>query len=356
MKALLLAGGTGSRLRPFTHTGAKQLLPIANRPVLFYALEALAAAGITETGVVVGAHEQEIRRAAGDGSAFGLNLTYLRQDQPLGLAHAVRVARDFLADDDFLLYLGDNYLPEGVTGFLRRARAQPAAARLLLTRVADPSAFGVAELDDTDGRVVNLEEKPEQPRSDLALVGVYAFTPAVHEAVRAISPSARGEWEITHAVQWMIDRGLTVRAETTAAPWRDTGSVDDMLEANRHVLDTLPGGIEGKVDAASTVRGRVLVAEGAVVRGSHITGPAVIGAGTVVTGSSIGPYTAVGEDCRIEDSAIAHSVLLPGARVAGAGRIEDSLIGRGATVVTGPRLSRSHRLVIGDHSKVHLTP
>ncbi|GHJ26760.1 glucose-1-phosphate thymidylyltransferase [Streptomyces hygroscopicus subsp. sporocinereus] len=361
VKALLLAGGTGSRLRPFTHTGAKQLLPIANRPVLFYALEALAAAGVTETGVVVGDHEREIRRAAGDGSAFGLRLTYLHQDRPLGLAHAVRIARDFLGDDDFLLYLGDTYLPEGVTGFLDRARAQPVDARLLLTRVADPTAFGVAEVDaGGDGTaagstVLRLEEKPEHPRSDLALVGVCAFTPAVHEAVRAIAPSARGELEITHAVQWMIDHGLTVRAETTAATWRDTGSVEDMLEANRHVLDTLAGGIEGKVDAGSTVRGRVLLAEGAVVRGSHITGPAIIGAGTVVTGSSIGPYTAVAEDCRIEDSAIAHSVLLRGVRIEGAPLIQDSLIGRGASVLATPRLSRSHRLVIGDHSEVHLT-
>ncbi|MEV3860386.1 glucose-1-phosphate thymidylyltransferase [Streptomyces sp. NPDC050095] len=355
MKALLLAGGTGSRLRPFTHTGAKQLLPIANRPVLFYALESLAAAGITEAGVVVGTHGPQIRRAAGDGSAFGLRLTYLEQERPLGLAHAVRVARDFLGDDDFLLYLGDTYLPEGVGGFLARARAEPAAARLLLTRVADPTAFGVAEVDG-GGRVLALEEKPDRPRSDLALVGVYAFTPAVHEAVRAITPSARGELEITHAVQWMIDRGLPVRAQTTAATWRDTGSVDDMLEANRHVLDSLVGAIDGKVDACSTVRGRVLVAEGAVVRGSRVTGPAIIGPGSVVTDSDIGPYTAVGADCRIEDSTIAHSVLLPGARVAGAPRIEDSLIGRGAVVAAAPRPTRAHRLVIGDHSKVHLIP
>ncbi|MFD8565375.1 glucose-1-phosphate thymidylyltransferase [Streptomyces sp. NPDC059639] len=356
MKALLLAGGTGSRLRPFTHTGAKQLLPIANRPVLFYALDALAAAGVTETGIVVGDHGPEIRRAAGDGSAFGLRLTYLRQERPLGLAHAVLVARDFLGEDDFLLYLGDNYLPDGVHGFLDRARTAPAAARLLLTRVADPTAFGVAQLDPEDGdRVLGLEEKPERPRSDLALVGVYAFTPAVHDAVRAVTPSARGELELTHAVQWMIDQGLPVRAETTTAPWRDTGNVDDMLEANRHVLDTLVGRIEGKVDACSTVRGPVSIAEGAVVRDSRITGPVIIGAGAVVTGSHIGPYTAVAEGCRVEDSAIAHSVLLPGARVAGAARIEDSLIGRGAVVAPAPALSRAHRLVIGDHSKVHLT-
>ncbi|MGW6907298.1 glucose-1-phosphate thymidylyltransferase [Streptomyces sp. NPDC054940] len=354
MKALLLAGGTGSRLRPFTHTGAKQLLPIANKPVLFYALEALAAAGITDVCIVVGTYEEDLRRAAGDGSAFGLQVTYLRQSRPLGLAHAVLVARDFLGDDDFLLYLGDNYLQQGVTGFLRRARVDRAAARLLVTPVPDPTAFGVAEVDES-GTVLQLEEKPERPRSDLALVGVYAFTAAVHEAVRAIRPSARGELEITHAVQWLIDRGAPVRAEITTAPWRDTGSVDDMLEANRHVLDELVGRVDGKIDAHSVLRGRVCVAEGAVVKGSRITGPAVIGAGAVVTNSSIGPYTAVAEGCRIEDSAIAHSVLLPGARVEGAARIEDSLIGRGAVVAAAPRLSQAHRLVIGDHSKVHLT-
>ena len=355
MKALVLAGGTGSRLRPFTHTSAKQLLPIANRPVLFYALEALAAAGITATGIVVGDHGPEIRRAAGDGSSFGMRLRYLRQDRPLGLAHAVRISRDFLEDDDFVLYLGDNYLPDGVSGFLDRARTQPAAARLLLTPVSDPTAFGVAEIG-ADGAVLGLEEKSERPRSDLALVGVYAFTPAVHEAVRAITPSARGELEITHAVQWMLDRGMRVLSETTTASWRDTGSVDDMLEANRHVLDRLPGGIEGKVDDRSTVRGRVSVAEGAVVRGSLLTGPVVIGPGAVITDSSIGPYAAIGEGCRIADSAIAHSVLLSGARVADTPRLEDSLIGRDAVVAAAPRLGRAHRLVVGDHSRVHLTP
>ncbi|MET9831425.1 glucose-1-phosphate thymidylyltransferase [Streptomyces sp. NPDC006385] len=353
MKALVLAGGTGSRLRPFTHTGAKQLLPIANKPVLFYALESLAAAGIHEVGIVVGAHARDIRELTGDGAEFGLRITYLYQPRPLGLAHAVLIARDFLGDEDFLLYLGDNYLQQGVTDFTRRAAAAPAAARLLLTPVADPSAFGVAEVDP-EGNVLRLEEKPDSPRSILALIGVYAFSPAVHEAVRAIAPSARGELEITHAVQWMIDHGLRVRADTTTRLWRDTGSVEDLLEVNRHVLDGLEGGVEGKVDPRSTLVGRVRVAEGAVVRASRVVGPVVIGAGAVVSNSSVGPYTSIGEDCRVEDSAIEYSVLLPGAQVEGASRIEGSLIGRGAVVRPAPRLPQAHRLVIGDHSKVYL--
>ncbi|GGW63258.1 glucose-1-phosphate thymidylyltransferase [Streptomyces lucensis JCM 4490] len=354
MKALVLAGGTGSRLRPFTHTGAKQLLPLANRPVVHYALQAIADAGIEEVGMVVGAHGDAIRHAVGDGSAFGLRIAYLRQPEPRGLAHAVLIARDFLKDDDFLLYLGDNYLEDGVRAFVRRAAADGDAARLLVTPVPDPTAFGVAEVGG-DGLVRRLEEKPERPRSDLALVGVYAFTPAVHEAVRAIGPSGRGELEITHAVQWMIDRGLAVRAETTTRPWRDTGSVDDLLEANRHVLDRTQGQVDGKVDPHSVLVGRVRIAEGAVVTGSRIVGPVVVGAGAVISNSSVGPYTAIAEDCRIEDSAIEFSVLLRGASVEGAPRIERSLIGREAVVAAAPRPPQAHRLVIGDHSKVQLT-
>jgi glucose-1-phosphate thymidylyltransferase len=354
LKALVLAGGTGSRLRPFTHSGAKQLLPIANKPVLFYGLEAMASAGIQDIGIVVSGRGTEIRQAVGDGSAFGLRVTYLQQEQPLGLAHGVLISREFLGDDDFLLYLADTYLQGGVAGFTERAAADHAAARLLLTPVADPSAFGVAELDER-GDVLRLEEKPARPRSDLALIGVYAFTPVVHQAVRSIRPSARGELEITHALQWMIGQGMRVGAETTTRPWRDTGSVDDVLEANRQVLDAMEGRVDGKVDQHSTLVGRVSVAEGAVVRGSRIVGPAVIGAGAVISNSSIGPYTSIGEDCRVEDSAIQSSVLLRGAAVEGATRLEASLIGRGAVVAPAPRLPQAHRLVIGDHSKVLLT-
>ncbi|MET9348475.1 glucose-1-phosphate thymidylyltransferase [Streptomyces termitum] len=354
MKALVLAGGTGSRLRPFTHSGTKQLLPIANKPVLFYALESLAAAGVRELGLVVGPYGDDIRRAAGDGRSFGLDITYLRQDRPRGLAHAVAVARGFLADDDFLLHLGDNFLDGGVAAFAARAAAAPAAARLLVTAVPDPAAFGVAEVDP-DGRVRRVEEKPDRPRSDLALIGVYAFGPAVHEAVAAIRPSPRGELELTHAVQWLVDHGHDVRADTTTSVWHDTGSVDDMLEANRHVLDGLAGRLDGKVDHDSAVVGRVLLGEGAVVRGSRVTGPVVIGPGTVISDAVIGPYTAIGANCRIHDSSIEGSVLLDGADVDRAGRIERSFIGRDA-VVAAPRHPYAHRLVLGDHSKVHLHP
>ncbi len=353
MKALVLAGGTGSRLRPFTHTRAKQLLPLANRPVLHYALQAIAEAGIEDVGVVVGEHGDAVRRAVGDGSAFGLRLVHLHQHASLGLAHAVMLARDFLADDDFLLYLGDNYLEGGVAGFVRRAATGRDAARLLLTPVPDPTAFGVAEIDDA-GLVRRLEEKPEHPRSDLAMVGVYAFTPAVHDAVRAIRPSGRGELEITHAVQWMIEQGLGVRAETTTRPWRDTGSVDDLLEANRHVLDRMTGSVDGKVDPDSVLVGRVRIAEGAVVTGSRIVGPVVVGPGAVISNSTVGPYTSVAEDCRIEDSAVGFSVLLRGACLEGACRVERSLIGSEAVVAAAPRPHGAHRLVIGDHSKVRL--
>ncbi|MFF6787871.1 glucose-1-phosphate thymidylyltransferase [Streptomyces filamentosus] len=354
MKALVLAGGTGSRLRPFTHTGTKQLLPIANKPVLFYVLESLAAAGVREAGIVVGSYADDIRLAAGDGSAFGLDLTYIRQDSPLGLAHAVSVARGFLADDDFLLHLGDNYLDGGVTDFAARAAAEPAAARLLVTAVPDPAAFGVVEADPA-GRVHRVEEKPDRPRSDLALIGVYAFGPVVHEAVAAIRPSARGELELTHAIQWLVDHGHDVRADVTTSVWRDTGSVDDMLEANRHVLDRLDGRLDGKIDPDSAVVGRVHLHEGAVVRGSRITGPVVIGPGTVISDAVIGPYTSIGANCRVHDSSIEGSVLLDGADVDRAGRIERSFIGRDA-VVTVPRHPYAHRLVLGDHSKVHLHP
>ncbi|MER6118064.1 glucose-1-phosphate thymidylyltransferase [Streptomyces sp. NPDC001743] len=355
MKALVLAGGTGSRLRPFTHSGTKQLLPIANKPVLFYGLESIAAAGITEVGLVVGDYADDIRRAVGAGGcAFGLDITYISQSRPLGLAHAVSLARDFLGDDDFLVYLGDNYLEDGVRDFVAHATLHPAAARLLVTSVPDPSAFGVAEVEDT-GRVTRVEEKPACPRSDLALIGVYAFSPALHEAVRAIRPSARGELEITHAIQWLIADGQDVRAETTSSVWRDTGSVDDMLEVNRHVLDGLSGRLDGKVDPDSVVVGRVVLGEGAVVRGSRIIGPVLIGPGSVISNAFIGPYTSIGAACRVHDSSIETSVLLDRAAVECAGRIERSFIGRDA-VVSAPRFPYAHRLVLGDHSKVQLHP
>jgi glucose-1-phosphate thymidylyltransferase len=281
MKALVLAGGSGSRLRPITHTSAKQLLPVANKPVLFYGLEAIKEAGISDVGIVVGDTAAAIQAAVGDGRAFGLDVTYIRQDAPRGLAHAVLIAGDYLGDEDFVMYLGDNFIVGGISPLVDEFRSGRPDAQIMLTAVPDPSQFGVAELDDA-GEVVGLEEKPLRPKSDLALVGVYIFTPGVHQAVRHLAPSGRGELEITEALQWLIDNGHKVRSTTISGYWKDTGNVADMLEVNRMVLEGVDALRQGVVDDASELIGRVVVEGGARVSRSRIVGPAIIGAGTRV--------------------------------------------------------------------------
>ncbi|WP_030948322.1 glucose-1-phosphate thymidylyltransferase [Streptomyces sp. NRRL S-646] len=354
MKALVLSGGSGTRLRPITHTSAKQLVPVANKPVLFYGLEAIADAGITDVGIIVGDTAEEIREAVGDGSKLGIHVTYIPQEKPLGLAHAVLIARDFLGEDDFVMYLGDNFIVGGITGLVDEFRTEHPDARILLTQVPNPTSFGVAELDES-GRVKGLEEKPKQPKSDLALVGVYLFTPAIHEAVRSIEPSWRGELEITHAIQWLIDQRKDVRSTTISGYWKDTGNVTDMLEVNRSVLETLEPHIEGTVDESSEIIGRVRIDAGAEVRGSRIVGPAIIGPGTVISDSYIGPFTSVSEDCRIDDSEVEYSIVLRDSSITGVRRIETSLIGRNVQVTPAPRNPAAHRLVLGDHSKVQIS-
>ncbi|MFJ2901603.1 MULTISPECIES: glucose-1-phosphate thymidylyltransferase [unclassified Streptomyces] len=355
MKALVLSGGAGTRLRPITHTSAKQLVPVANKAVLFYGLESIAAAGITEVGVVVGDTAAEIEEAVGDGSKFGLAVTYLPQERPLGLAHAVLIAREWLGDDDFVMYLGDNFIVGGISALVDEFRAHRPDAQILLTQVADPRAFGVAELD-ASGQVVGLEEKPEHPKSDLALVGVYLFTPLIHEAVRAIRPSWRGELEITHALQYLIDVRADVRCTVIEGYWKDTGNVVDMLEVNRTVLESLEPRLDGEVDEASQTIGRVVVEEGARVVNSRVVGPVVIGTGTVVEDSYIGPFTSVAENCRIVDSELEFSIVLRDSSILGVGRIENSLIGRHVEVTPAPGVPNAHRLVLGDHSKVQIHP
>ena len=350
----MLSGGAGTRLRPITHTSAKQLVPVANKPVLFYGLEAIAEAGISEVGIIVGDTAEEIREAVGDGSQFGIKVTYIPQEAPLGLAHAVLIAKDFLADDDFVMYLGDNFIVGGITGLVEEFRTERPDAQILLTRVPNPTSFGVAELDG-DGRVVGLEEKPKEPKSDLALVGVYLFTPAIHEAVRSIKPSWRGELEITHAIQWLIDDKRDVRSTTISGYWKDTGNVTDMLEVNRSVLETVEPVTEGTVSDDSEIIGRVRIEAGARVSGSRIVGPVIVGAGTVVENAYIGPFTSVSEDCRIEDSEIEYSIVLRGSSVTGVRRVEASLIGRDVEVTPAPRNPSAHRLVLGDHSKVQIS-
>ncbi|MFJ6011509.1 glucose-1-phosphate thymidylyltransferase [Streptomyces sp. NPDC092952] len=355
MKALVLSGGAGTRLRPITHTSAKQLVPVANKPVLFYGLEAIAEAGITEVGIIVGDTAPEIREAVGDGSALGIEVTYIPQEEPLGLAHAVLIARDFLGDDDFVMYLGDNFIVGGITGLVEEFCSDRPDAQILLTQVPNPTSFGVAELDAA-GRVVALEEKPKEPKSDLALVGVYLFTPVIHEAVRAIEPSWRGELEITHAIQWLIDQKRDVRSTTIHGYWKDTGNVTDMLEVNRTVLETVePTHEHAEVDADSEIIGRVRIEPGARVSGSRIVGPAIIGAGSVISGAYVGPFTSVSENVRIEDSEIEYSIVLRGASIVGVRRVEASLIGHDVEVTPAPRSPSAHRLVLGDHSKVQIS-
>ncbi|SFJ93455.1 glucose-1-phosphate thymidylyltransferase [Streptosporangium canum] len=354
MKALVLAGGSGTRLRPITHTSAKQLVPVANKPVLFYGLEAIAAAGIREIGIVVGDTQAEIEAAVGDGSALGLQVTYIRQQAPLGLAHAVLIARDYLGDDDFVMYLGDNFILGGINGIVDRFVHDRPSAQIMLTRVGDPRQFGVAELD-AGGRVVGLEEKPADPKSDLALVGVYLFTPAIHEAVAELKPSWRGELEITDAIQWLIQEGHEVESTVISGYWKDTGNVTDMLEVNRLVLESLDGRVDGRVDGASELIGRVVVEPGAVVERSRIVGPAIIGAGARVLDSYVGPFTSIAADCLVSGSEIEYSIVLPRSSISGVSRIEASLIGHDVEVTPAPNTPRAHRLVLGDHSKVQIS-
>ena len=354
MKALILAGGSGSRLRPITHTFAKQLVPVANKPILFYGLEAVRDAGITDAGIVVGDTAPAIQEAVGDGDALGLKVTYIHQEAPLGLAHAVLVAREFLGDNDFVMYLGDNFIVGGITSQVEEFRRGRPDAQIMLTKVPDPRQFGVAELDG-NGEVAGLEEKPRQPKSDLALVGVYIFTPAVHEAVRELKPSRRGELEITEAIQWLIDNGRRVRSSTISGYWKDTGNVADMLEVNRQVLESLEPRISGAVGAGTELIGRVVIEAGAQVSGSQIVGPVIIGAGARVSSSYVGPFTSVAQEVVITDSEIEYSIVLRGASIQGVRRIEASLIGHEVVVTSAPPVRKAHRLILGDHSKVQIS-
>lgn len=354
MKALVLAGGTGKRLRPLTYTSAKQLIPVANKPVLFYGLEAIRDAGITDVGLVVGDTADAIQSAVGDGSAFGLGATYISQEAPRGLAHAVLVSREFLGDDDFVMYLGDNFIVGGITALVQQFRETRPDAQVMLARVPDPRQFGVAELD-SDGQLIGLEEKPEQPKSDLALAGVYIFTSAIHEAVGHLKPSWRGELEITEAIQWLIDAGNPVHSTVIFGYWKDTGNVADMLEVNRLVLESTVPARRGVVDDASELIGRVAIEDRAQVTRSRIVGPVIIGAGSTVIDSYIGPFTSVAEGCAIVNSEIEYSIVLDGASIEGVRRIEASLIGREVEVTPAPGVPRAHRLVLGDHSKVQIS-
>jgi glucose-1-phosphate thymidylyltransferase len=352
MKGLILSGGKGTRLRPITHTSAKQLVPVANKPVLFYGIEAMAEAGIEEIGIIIAPETgDEIVAAVGDGSRFGVRIEFIVQDEPLGLAHAVLTAEPFLGGDPFVMYLGDNLLQGGISDLVAAFREHDPDALILLTPVPDPQNYGVAETD-RDGKVARLVEKPAEPKSDLALVGVYMFTAVIHEAARAIEPSGRGELEITDAIQWLLDSGRRVEPHIVRGWWKDTGRLDDMLEANRLILDTLLPDVQGEL-VDSQVEGRVVIHEGARLERSTVRGPAIIGRGAVLRDAYIGPYTAVGDGCVIEHSEIEHSILLENSSVRHlGGRMESSLLGKNVAVARGDRQPRAYRFMVGDNSEI----
>ena len=351
LKGLILSGGAGTRLRPITHTSAKQLVPVANKPVLFYGIEALVAAGIAEIGIVIAPETgDEIRAAAGDGSRFGASLSYIPQSAPLGLAHAVLTAEEFLQDAPFVMYLGDNLLRDGITDLVQAFRSSGPDALILLTPVSDPEHYGVAELDGD--RVVRLVEKPVDPPSDMALVGVYMFASSIFEAARSIEPSGRGELEITDAIQWLIDGGRRVEPHKVSGWWKDTGQLDDMLEANRLVLEDVARRIDGEL-VDSRVEGRVVVEPDARLERSVVRGPAIIGARARVTDAYVGPYTSIDEDVTVERAEVEHSILLAGSSVSDLGsRMEASLLGRNVRLSRGDGLPKTLRMIVGDNAEI----
>jgi glucose-1-phosphate thymidylyltransferase len=354
LKGLILSGGAGTRLRPITHTSAKQLVPVANKPVLFYGIEALVDAGVKEIGIIIAPETgEEIKAAAGDGSAFGADITYILQDKPAGLAHAVLTAEEFIGAAPFVMYLGDNLLRDGLRGLVSTFVEEGPDALILLTPVDDPSSYGVAELDGE--RIVRLVEKPEDPPSNLALVGVYLFGSSIFDAARKLEPSWRGELEITEAIQGLIDDGHQVSSEVVRGWWKDTGQLADMLEANRLVLEELESNVEGEVDEGSRVEGRVVLEPGASLVRSTVRGPAVIGAGARIEDAYIGPYTSVGADVCVRRSEVEHSIVLAGSLVEDLGtRMEASLLGRNVKLSRSDGMPKTIRMLVGDNSEIEI--
>jgi glucose-1-phosphate thymidylyltransferase len=353
LKGLILSGGAGTRLRPITHTSAKQLVPVANKPVLFYGIEALVEAGVSEIGIVIAPETgSEIASIVGDGSAFGASITYINQTEPLGLAHAVLTAEEFLQDGPFVMYLGDNLLRDGITALVDAFRASRPDALILLTRVPDPGNYGVAELDGE--RVVRLVEKPKSPPSDLALVGVYMFGPLIFQAAKAIKPSGRGELEITDAIQSLIDGGQRVESHRVSGWWKDTGQLDDMLEANRLVLEDIERSVQGEL-IDSKVDGRVVVEAGARLERSLVRGPAIIGADARITDAYVGPYTSIDAGVTVARAEVEHSILLSGSSVSDLdSRMEASLLGRNVKLSRGDGLPKTLRMIVGDNAEIRI--
>ncbi|MBU0702768.1 MAG: glucose-1-phosphate thymidylyltransferase [Chloroflexi bacterium] len=352
MKGLILSGGKGTRLYPLTYTSAKQLIPVANKPVLFRVVEAIRDAGITDIGIVVGDTADEIRNAVGEGERWGVEITYIYQENPLGLAHAVKVSRDFLGDERFVMFLGDNVIQGGISELIGQFAESEWNSQIVLTRVARPEQYGVAELNG-EGRIVRLIEKPKEPPSDLALVGIYMFDHHIHEATESIAPSWRGELEITDAIQWLVEHDYRVYPYVHLGWWIDTGKQEDLLEANGLVLEELTPTIEGYVDRDSEVDGRVIIQKGAEIVNSVVRGPTIIGEGSRIVNSYIGPFTSIYHDVVVEDSEIERSIVLEHSLIRGIpARIQDSIIGRHVNLTRSPIKPKAYKLTLGDHSQV----
>ncbi len=353
MKALILAGGTGSRLRPITYSMAKQLVPVANKPVIEYGIEAIAAAGVKQFGIIVGDTGPAVELAVGDGSRWGIEITYIPQSAPLGLAHAVATAKPFLGDDDFVMYLGDNLIKSSVATLVSEFQTHRPAATILLTPVPNPSDFGVAELENN--RVVRLQEKPKDPKSNLALVGVYLFDKRIHDVIAVLKPSARGEYEITDAIQSLVDGKMEVRSHIVEGWWKDTGTVDAMLEANRLILEDIDPCLDGESDAHSKIEGRVQIGKGSKIENSVVRGPAVIGANCIVKDSYVGPFTALADNCKLESTEIENSIVMADSEIIDApSRLASCLIGRGVKITHQKGMPRTMQLVLGDSSSAAL--
>jgi len=354
MKGLILSGGKGTRLLPLTYRRAKQLIPVANEPVLFRVIRAIRDAGITEIGIVVGDTEPEIREAVGDGARWGVTVSYIRQSAPAGLAHAVKESLPFLGNDRFVMFLGDNVIQGGISRLIQQFANSNWNSQIVLKRVPNPQQFGVAELNG-DGSIKRLVEKPRNPPSDLALVGIYMFDEHIREAVHAIQPSFRGELEITDAIQWLVEHGYAVHPYVHEGWWIDTGKMADMLSANDHVLEEIVPRLEGAIDEASKVDSRVTVEKGAQIINSTVRGPTIIGEGTRIVNSYIGPFTSIYHSVTVENSEIEHAIVLENSRILHVGaRIQDSLIGRNAVVTQSDRRPRSINLNLGDYSQIDL--
>lgn len=355
MKALILSGGKGTRLRPLTYSGAKQLVPVANKPILFYCIDNIVQAGIRDVGIIISPETgQEIKEAVGDGSHCGIKIEYLTQDIPGGLAHAIQVAREFLADSSFVMYLGDNLIGSGINTFVEEFQKNTPEALVLLKRVDNPRQFGVAEISEK-GKVIRLIEKPDIPHSNLALVGIYIFSSRIHEAIKRIKPSKRGELEITDAIQELITMGYRVESFEIDTWWLDTGKKDDLLTANAIVLDEwINRKIDGSVDDVNRVLGRVAIGRGSIIKDSTIRGPVIIGENTEIENSFIGPYTSIGNNVKIKKSSLEHSVIMNGSELNDIERMEDSLIGRRVKISRNNFTHKALRLMVGDDSVVEV--